>query len=450
MPALAAEPDRVAVRALATLTLFTVLAGQFWRNLLGWWGFGTIVILVAIAAGVALIRLRPGWAWRSFPTSLVVFLGLATVSILWSFYPLASLAGVAAQWVTALGGVFLAACLSWAELLRALGAALRWVLGLSLLFELIVAVVVRHPVLPFWVDYGSEKVPQAFYWSRALLLHGGPIEGIVASRNLLGFFALLAVIVFAVQLAAGTVKRGWGIGWLVFALVMMVLTRSATVTVAAIAVAVAFLFAVWARRRGEAGRRPVYLVAAASVVAVIGGVTLAAPWLLSLFGKSEDLTGRLDIWSSVIRLAGERPVFGWGWVSYWAPWTEPFKGLAVRKGVEYLQAHDAWLDVWLQLGVVGVVAFAALALSTLWRAWFLAVDRPVALVTLSDPPRLRSTTGYRHLPHPASSLLPLLLMVALLAQSLAESRLLIEYGWLLLVLFAVATKRQQRTMADLP
>jgi hypothetical protein len=100
---------------------------------------------------------------------------------------------------------------------------------------------VRHPVLPFWVDYGTEKVPQAFYWSRALLLHGGPIEGIVASRNLLGFFALLAVIVFAVQLAAGTVKRNWGIGWLVLALVMLVLTRSATVTVAALAVAAAFL-----------------------------------------------------------------------------------------------------------------------------------------------------------------------------------------------------------------
>jgi O-antigen ligase len=179
-------------------------------------------------------------------------------------------------------------------------------------------------------------------------------------------------------------------------------------------------------------------------------VLVASPWLLSLFGKSEDLTGRFDIWHSVIGLAVQRPVFGWGWVSYWAPWVEPFNGLAVRKGVEYLQAHNAWLDVWLQLGVVGVVAFAALALSTLWRAWFLAVDRPVAVLPLSETPGLRPTSGYRYLPYPASSQLPLLLIVALLAQSLAESRLLIEYGWLLLVLFAVATKRQQRSMAKLP
>lgn len=440
----------MAVRALATLTLFTVLAGQFWRNLLGWWGFGAVVVLVAVLVAVALVRLRPNPMWQSFPKSLFAFMALSVLSIAWSFYPLATVAGVVVQWVTAVGGVFLALCLSWEEVLGALGAALRWVLGLSLLFELIVGAIVRHPVLPFWVHYDLEKIPQAFYWSRALLLRGGPIEGIVASRNLLGFFALLAVIVFAVQLVARTVGRGWGTAWLVLAAVMLVLTRSATVTVAALAVAVAFLFAVWARKRGQASRRPIYVAAAASVVVVVGGVLLAAPWLLSLFGKSEDLTGRFDIWGSVVGLASQRPVFGWGWVSYWAPWVEPFNGLAVRKGVEYLQAHNAWLDVWLQLGVVGVIVFAALALSTLWRAWFLAVDRPVALVALDTAPGLRGTSSYRYLPYPASSILPLLLMVALLAQSLAESRLLIEYGWLLLVLLAVATKRQPRTMATLP
>ena len=152
--------------------------------------------------------------------------------------------------------------------------------------------------------------------------------------------------------------------------------------------------------------------------------------LLRALGKSEDLTGRFDIWNSVITLAAERPVFGWGWVSYWAPWVEPFNGLAVRKGVTYLQAHNAWLDVWLQLGILGVIVFAALVLSTLWRCWFFAVDRP-------------RTGVVDDAPYAASALLPLLVIAALLAQSMAESRLLIEYGWVLLVVFAVFTKRAQ-------
>jgi exopolysaccharide production protein ExoQ len=107
---------------------------------------------------------------------------------------------------------------------------------------------------------------------------------------------------------------------------------------------------------------------------------------------------------------------------------KPFKGLATRNGVEYLQAHNAWLDVWLQLGIVGLVVFILLVLTTFGRTWFLAVDRP--RTTIADDR-----------PYTATSLLPLLLLAALIAQSFAESRLLIEGGWALLVTLAVSTKR---------
>lgn len=422
--------SRFAVRTFAVFVWFAVLAGQFWRNLLGWWGFGAVALLVLAGSIYFLIRLKPDWRWRRFPKSLVAFLGLATLSITWSFYPGASAVGIALQWMTTIAALFLALCLSWPELIRTLSVALRWALALSLIFEFSVAAFVRQPVLPFFVDYGTEKIPAAFYWSRGLLFSGGPIEGIVANRNLLGFLALLAVIVFAIQLAAGTVRRGWGIAWLVLASGMLALTRSATVTAAGVVVLVVLGFALWTRRVGPQGRRPVYLTAAASVVAAVAAVIALSPVLLRALGKSEDLTGRFDIWNSVISLASEKPVFGWGWVSYWAPWVEPFNGLAVRKGVTYLQAHNAWLDVWLQLGILGVIVFAALALSTLWRSWFFAVDRP-------------RTGVVDDVPYSASALLPLLLVAALLAQSMAESRLLIEYGWVLLVVLAVFTKRAQ-------
>ncbi|TFC01254.1 O-antigen ligase family protein [Cryobacterium mannosilyticum] len=432
-----AVQSRFVVRTFATLVFFTLFAGQFWRSLFGWWGFGAIALVMLAGSIVGLVRLKPDWNWTRFPKSVGAFLLLATLSLAWSNYLGASLIGVTLQWATTVAAVFLALCLSWVELLRALGGALRWVLALSLVFEAVVAVFIRHPVLPFWVDYGTEKVPQAFYWSRALLLHGGPIEGILANRNLLGFVALLAVIVFAVQLAAGTVRRGWGIAWLALAVLMLALTRSATVSLAAGAVTVVLVFALWTRHRGPHRRRPVYLAAAASVVAAGAAVAAFTPQLLAVFGKSPDVTGRIDIWRGVIEAASERPVFGWGWVSYWAPWAEPFKGLAERKGVVYLQAHDAWLDVWLQLGIVGLVVFAALVLSTLWRSWFLAVDRPRRGIADTEP-------------YAASALLPLLLLAALLAQSVAESRMLIESGWVLLVVLAIVTKRQQASALPMP
>jgi O-antigen ligase len=433
--------SRLAVRSSATFVLFTVLAGQFWRNLGGWWGFGAIALLAVVVSVASLISQKPDWRWRRFPKSLPAFLLLATLSLAWSAYPGASLIGVALQWLTTLVAVFLALCLSWAELIRCLAGALRWILALSLVFELWVAVVVRHAVLPFWVDYGTGPVPGAFYWSRGLLLNGGPIEGIVANRNLLGFIALLAVIVFAVQLAAGTVRRGWGIAWLSLAVLTLALTRSATVTVALVAVGIALGFALWTRSRTPLGtpaksRWPVYLTAAAAVTATLAALGAFSPFLLSLLGRSEDLTGRFDIWASVTALASQRPAFGWGWVSYWVPWVEPFNDLAVRKGVTYLQAHNAWLDVWLQLGVAGLVVFGALVLGTLGRSWFLAVDRPRH--GISDDA-----------PYSVSTLLPLLILTALIAQSLAESRILVESGWVLLVVLAVMTARHQDSAAPL-
>ncbi|MGH1547853.1 O-antigen ligase family protein [Leifsonia poae] len=240
--------------------------------------------------------------------------------------------------------------------------------------------------------------------------------------------ALLAIVVFAIQRADRTLRRGSATTWLVIAVLTLALTRSATVIAAALATAVVLGFALWTRRVGPERRTPVYVVAAVLVAAVIVLVSVFGSRLPALFGKSEDLTGRIDIWDAVIRLAQQRPVFGWGWVSYWAPWVKPFDGLATRNGVEYLQAHNAWLDVWLQLGIVGLVVFILLVLTTFGRSWFLAVDRPRWTVVDDKP-------------YTATTLLPLLLMAALIAQSFAESRMLIEGGWALLVAIAVATKR---------
>jgi exopolysaccharide production protein ExoQ len=421
------RPSRRWVRALATLVVFTGFAGQFWRNLLDWWGFGIIAGLTIVASIVAIAVLKPRLYWRGIPKSLVAFLLLCVLSIAWSFYPGASAIGTAIQLLTTVTGVFLGLCLGRAEFVRAVGAAFRWIIALSLVFEAWVAIVVGGPVLPFWVEY-EGKVPQAFYWSRGLLLQGGPVEGIVANRNLLGFIALLAIIVFCVQLADRRVRRGWGVFWLALAALTFVLTRSATVILAAVAVALVLAFVLWTRSRPEEGRRPVYLTAAALLVVGVGAALLFGDRIIGLFGKSSDLTGRSDIWNAVIDLASQRPVLGWGWVSYWAPWVEPFNDLAVRKGVVYLQAHNAWLDVWLQLGIIGLVAFAALVVSTGWRSWFQAVDRPRYGLADTEP-------------FTASALLPVLLMTALVAQSLAESRILIEGGWVLLVALSLQTKR---------
>lgn len=407
--------------ALAALTFFTLLAGDAWRNTISWYGWGLVALSIIVLWAVVAIRLRVDL--RRIPIALGTLLGLMVASIVWSFYPGATAVGLLTTLATAFVGIVMAHTVSLAQLLRALGVALRWIIGLSLAFELFVAAVLQRPVLPFWVSW-EEPFPKAFYWSRALLFEGGRIQGIPGNANLLAFAALLGVVVFAIQVAERRVGAAAGWGWLGAALLTLALTRSSTVLVAGLAALVALGVLLLARRLSTRGRLTLYGLTAAAAAGVVALALAFRATLLDLVGRSDDLTGRLDIWAAVIDLAEQRPLLGWGWVSYWAPWVEPFDDLVVINGVTYLQAHNAWLDVLMQLGWVGLVVFTILIVTTGARVLSWSVDAP-----LGDAA-----------PTAALRLLPALLLTVLVVHSLAESRLLIEGGLVLLVYLAVASR----------
>jgi exopolysaccharide production protein ExoQ len=427
--------NRVFLRVYAVVTLFTLLAGDAWRYSISWYGFAALALAITVVAVLLLVDARDRWRIASLPLPLLAFVGLAVLSLIWSQYRGGTALGLFSTIITIITALALAISYTREQLLAALGTALRIILALSLAFELFVSLVVRSPVLPLWQDYSGydqEKFPKLLYWSRDLILDGGKIQGIVGNSSLLGFLALLALIVFGLQLAARTVRPVRGSLWLILAIAVVWMTRSATITLSLVALA-ATLAAVLLMRstRTRRERGAVYGLMVAVIVGIPVVAALFSSQILSLLGKSNDLTGRLGIWNDVIAAAQQHPVLGWGWVSYWIPWIDPFDHLVFHAGVRQLHAHNAWLDVWLQLGVVGVIVFGALVLSTLQRSWTLAIDRPQILpsAVLATPAR-----------YTATALLPLLVMVALIVQSSAESRLLVEYGLALLVICAVTTK----------
>lgn len=412
-------------RALAVLAFGVLAAGDFWRYLLSWWGWGALAVLIVALSVVELVRMRVDI--RRLPFALFAFLGFAALSIIWSAYPGASALGVTLTLATTAVAAFLATCLTWEELLETFSDTVRWILGLSLLFEFVVAAFVRQPVLPLWVDYSHlEKIPAAFYWSRNLLFEGGRIQGIVGNANLLGMLALLGLIVFVLRRLARKGSPVWGWFWIAVAVATLALTRSSTVIVAGVVVVLVAVFLFEVRRTSGGARIAVFVTGAVLAGGVVVAAIVARGPLLAMLGKSSDLTNRIDIWETVGALALQRPAAGWGWVGYWVPWVHPFDDLIVIRGVTYLQAHNAWLDVFLQLGVIGVVLFALLVLGSLMRSWGMAAEIE----------RIRYAPSELRWPEQAA---PLLLLVALLTQSLAESRLLIELGFALLVVIAVKT-----------
>ncbi len=424
-------------RAFPIVVTFTLLAGDAWRYSIGWWGFGAIAVVIVAFSIMLLVHYRATWRASRLPYPLIAFVGLATLSLAWSFYPGATALGLLTTVMTIVIGIAFAIAFSWDEILRALGTSLRLIMGLSLLFELVVSIVVRAPVLPVvaapGVSYSTyTKIPELLYWSRDQLFtvyDGGKIQGIVGNSSLLAFAAFLAIIVFGIQFANKTTNRPLTAFWLLTAVANLLFTRSATITLGLVAAAIVLAALLLVRRARTPGARTATYWSMAGVLVAAGGlaVVFRNP-LLALLGKSEDLTGRVGIWQTVIGLAQQRPIQGWGWVSYWVPWVSPFDHLVFRNGVRQLHAHNAWIDIWFQLGIIGLIVFGALVLSTTFRSWTFATDRPQTAPGL--PGRYTAVT-----------FLPLLVVVALVVQSLAESRLLVEYGMFLLTLIAVKSKR---------
>ncbi|MFJ3385809.1 MULTISPECIES: O-antigen ligase family protein [unclassified Curtobacterium] len=419
-----AVPEREAFAFGATV-LLVVFAGDAVPNTLTWFGAAALWAMAAVWGITIVVRAKPTIART--PRALWIFLGWCLVSVFWSHWWAATLASMAAQLLCALVAFVIASTLTWRRILDAVSLAMRWVLLLSLLFEAVVAVFVRHPIAPIWTDYGDRDIPDAFYFSRAELFTGGRIQGLPGNANLLAMVALLAAIAVAIQLAEGRMRRNRSIGWLVVAAAVFLLTRSSTVIVAAAVVAVVFLLAVWIRRVPTERRTPRYLlVTAVAVVIVVAGV-LGRGAIAGVLGKSSDFTGRGEIWTKVLGLIDAHPVVGWGWIGYWWPDIPTLADLAHRKGVTYLQAHDAYLDVWMQTGLIGLLLFAIYVVTTLYRSWACAT-------------RVGFDAGLRPRPFDPVSLLPLLVVVALLVQSAAESRLLYQGNWILFALIAIKSR----------
>lgn len=412
----------------AFVALFSLWDGDGVRDALSWWGFGAVSLVILLTGIVIAAQERAALrrlllSPRAVP--VLSFTALCLLSVAWSNYPIWTVVGWGIQIGTSTIAVALVLSGPARRVVGLFALMLQVHLVLALLFEVAVALSPAGRILPLWTNYGSN-VPGAYYWSQGLLFQGGRIQGIVANANLTCFIALLAVITAVAVWQAGVIRGRLLVGALVLDVGMIALTRSATVVIAAGMVVVAAAVVLGFRRFGRRGRIALAAGGLLAVVAVaLGSSRLSAPFLRVL-GKGDDLTGRFEIWRLVGGLVGDRPVLGWGWIGYWAPWLDPFRQLVIRDGVQYLQAHNAFLDVQMQLGIPGLIALVAVVGSVVYRTLRLAL-----------------------VPAPYN-LLPLLLVVALLTQGLAESRLLIEGNWALLVMLSVATPMVARAAEAKP
>jgi len=120
------------------------------------------------------------------------------------------------------------------------------------------------------------------------------------------------------------------------------------------------------------GRRSSVIIAA--VFALLGAAIICAgflvlPQLLNALGRNATLSGRTVIWGLVLQSIAKRPLLGYGFYAFW----QGFKGESARiiLGANWVfgYAHNGILEIWLQVGLVGVALFFVTLLQACRDAW---------------------------------------------------------------------------------
>ena len=104
------------------------------------------------------------------------------------------------------------------------------------------------------------------------------------------------------------------------------------------------------------------LLGAASLLGLIAGLGL-----LLAIQVDTTLTGRTYIWEEAIRTGLRRPLLGHGFGAFWLGDLGASSSLHEALGWTVLSAHNAFIDIWLDLGGLGIVLLAGWLVMLAWR-----------------------------------------------------------------------------------
>jgi O-antigen ligase len=392
--------------ALATAAIGTAVLAFALRQLIGWAGLnGILATLVALC----LASLWAQWqevGWRGLlPVSLLAYLVWAGLSLVWSGYQWATVGGLAYLLAFTILGVYVALVRDTIQIVRVFGDVLRVVLVASLAIEIVAGVLLDGPIR--FLDIAGH------------LDQFGPIQGLLGTRNQLGIVAVIALVTFGTEWRTRSIPRGLALGSVILAALTVLLTRS-PVALGALAVLLPAAAALYGVRRVRPERRRFWQLAILGL-AVVGAIiawTLRSS-IIGALNATGELNYRLALWRQIWSLVSLNPLEGWGWIGIWRTEIVPFTSFEAFTTRVPTSALLAPLDVWLQLGLVGVAILIGMLGLTFTRSWLLAARRRSVVFAW-----------------------PALVLVVLLVSSLAESMILVEFGWLTFVVCCVKASRE--------
>lgn len=266
-----------------------------------------------------------------------ILMGVICFSYFWSVNPEQTLRFSLYALGTTSFGLYLAIRYTLRQQLSLIG----WTYGLLLILSLLLVVAVPK--------YGLMAG-----------VHDGALRGVFTHKNQFGAFMALGGVVFFLNAIRGE-RFSW-IYWVLLALGCgsMVMSQSTTALATFLVMIVLCIMYRIFRWRYEV---MLSAILAITIIGLIGLIWVAgyigSDSLFTSVGKDATLSGRTEIWQYVWDQIQLRPWLGYGLAAFWNGYEGPsgYVQLAMRIAVIY--AHNGFLDIWLSIGLVGLIIFLA-------------------------------------------------------------------------------------------
>jgi O-antigen ligase len=327
-----------------------------------------IVFLILIIAGAMILKRRSLKWGELFHQNrwMVLFFLFGAVSILWSDYPFVSFK----RWIKALGNVIMVLVIfTERRPYEAVGVILR---RLAILFlPLSILLIKYYPHLGRMYSYLGEPM----------------YTGVSDQKNGLGQICMVSGVYYlwSVLFNRPENDEAWRTRNLVFLLMLTMIAwlfhkaDSATSLVCMIVAVVLFTAARHPAVEKDPGRALALGAAALALFVALELTVHLSATAIALLGRRPDLTTRVPMWRDLIAMV-KNPVTGFGYEGFWMG----DRRLVVleRWGIAG-QAHNGYLQVYLDLGAVGLFVLSGWILSGFRKVKaHLSKDYPAAVLRI--------------------------------------------------------------------
>ncbi len=295
-----------------------------------------LIFLLTYLISASLLLLR----WKKFlivakrGSIIWVMILIALASYFWSDFPARSFKSCIGLIGTTFFGVYLGSRYTLKEQLKLLVFSYGIIAVFSVIFVF---------ALP---RYGIEQA-----------VHAGAWRGIYNHKNLLGRGMTMGGVVLALSPSLFERKDRWlcrvGLG-IACLLLLMAKSSSSLINFTLLIIS---LTAYRILRFRYLLLIPAFLALVTLSATIFHIYTTNAEELLGLIGKDPSLTGRTDIWAWVGEMIDKRPWLGYGFTAFWngLDGASAYVIRAARWPVPY--SHNGILDLWLDIGLLGVSVY---------------------------------------------------------------------------------------------